>query len=162
MDEDDAVDRIRSEWAAMRPELDTSAIAVAGRIQLAARIIQDSAEQRMAAAGLTRAEFDVLSQLRRSAAPLRPGDLTRGIVGSPAATTKRLHRLGEAGLVVRATDPADGRAVRVSLTAAGRDLVDRLLPGQLADEGALLAGLTPRQQAQLADLLRVLLRSWDL
>ena len=157
---DDDVDRIRADWAATRPELDTTPIDVVGRILLAARIIQENAEARMSAAGLTRAEFDLLSQLRRSAEPLRPGDLTRGIVGSPAATTKRLHRLAEAGLVVRAADPADGRAVRVSLTEAGRHLVDDLLPPQLTDEAELLAALTARQRTELGNLLRVLLRSW--
>ena len=157
---DDEVDRIRADWARIRPDLDTSAIAVIGRILLAARLVQEDAEPRMAAAGLTRAEFDVLSQLRRSSGPLRPGDLTRGVVGSPAATTKRLQRLASAGLIARDADPHDRRAARVSLTDAGRTLVDDLLPDQLTTEASLLAGLTPPQQQQLAELLRRLLRSW--
>jgi len=159
---DDAVDQIRAEWAEMRPELDTAPIAVIGRILLAAKTLQERADRSLADAGVTRAEFDLLSQLRRSAAPLRPGDLTRGIVGSPAATTKRLHRLGEAGLVVRSADPDDGRAVRVSLTTEGRRLVDRVLPEQLDAEARLLTALTPHRQDELADLLRTLLVSWGL
>ncbi|QAY61560.1 MarR family transcriptional regulator [Microbacterium protaetiae] len=161
MDDEDMVDRIRADWAQMRPELDTAPIAVMGRILLAARLAQERSDAAMTAAGLTRAEFDLLSQLRRSLLPLRPGDLTRGIVGSPAATTKRLHRLGELGLVQRTADPLDGRAARVSLTEKGRQLIDDLLPRQLADEAELLAALTPQQQAQLGALLRVLLRAWE-
>ncbi|WEG10192.1 MarR family transcriptional regulator [Microbacterium horticulturae] len=159
---DDSIDRIRTEWARMRPGLDTAPIAVLGRVLLAAKTVQERADQNLADAGVSRAEFDLLSQLRRSQAPLRPGDLTRGIVGSPAATTKRLHRLAEAELVVRSADPDDGRASRVSLTDAGRELIDRVLPAQLAEEAQLLAGLPPARQRELADLLRELLISWGL
>jgi len=157
---DDAVDRIRAEWAEMRPELDTAPVAVIGRILLAAKTLQERADRNLADAGVSRAEFDLLSQLRRSPEPLRPGDLTRGVVGSPAATTKRLHRLGEAVFVVRSADPDDGRAVRVSLTDEGRALIDRVLPTQLAEEAGLLTALAPERQGELADLLRTLLVSW--
>jgi DNA-binding MarR family transcriptional regulator len=46
--------------------------------------------------------------------------------------------------------------VLVSLTPAGRELVDRVLPDHLATEERLLAGLTRQQRAALADLLRAL------
>ena len=157
----DVVDGIRDAWAQRRPELDTAPIAVVGRILRAARFLQEAADDRLAGAGLTRAEFDVLSQLRRHGGPLRAGDLTAGVVGSPAATTKRLHKLGEAGLVRRTVDPEDGRAARVSLTGAGEQLVDELLPRQLAAEAELLEAFTPDQREQLAELLRSALLAWE-
>lgn len=159
--ERDVVDGIRDDWARRRPDLDTAPVAVVGRILRAARVLQEVADAQLAGAGLTRAEFDVLSQLRRHGAPLRPGDLTAGVVGSPAATTKRLHKLGAAGLVRRGADPDDARAARVSLTAAGERLVDDLLPRQLAADAELLEVFTPDQREQLAALLRSALLAWE-
>ena len=157
----DAVDEIRTIWAARRPDLDTEPIAVVGRILRAARFLQQAADDWLADARVTRAEFDVLSQLRRTDTPLRPGDLTAGVVGSPAATTKRLHKLTAAGLVTRTPDPDDARAARVALTPAGERLVDEVLPRQLAAEAELLEALTPAQRDQLAGLLRTALLAWE-
>ncbi|GAA4544578.1 MarR family transcriptional regulator [Pseudonocardia xishanensis] len=157
----DAVDAIRAVWAQRRPELDTEPIAVVGRILRAARFLQETADAWLSDAGVTRTEFDVLSQLRRSDVPLRPGELTAGVVGSPAATTKRLHKLVGAGLVTREPDPADARAARVALTPAGEALVDELLPRQLAAEAQLLEALTPDQRRVLAGLLRTALEAWE-
>lgn len=157
----DVVDDIQDAWAQRFPELDTEPVAVVGRILRAARFLQEAADERLAGAGLTRTEFDVLSQLRRSGTPLRPGELTAGVVGSPAATTKRLHKLLDAGLVRRAVDPQDGRAARVSLTPSGERLVDELLPRQLEADAALLEVLTPDQRRSLAGLLRAALRGWE-
>lgn len=159
--ETDRIDVIRAAWAERRPDIDTAPIGVVGRILLAARLLQDAAEPLMTQAQLTRAEFDLLTQLRRSDRALRPGDLTAGLVGSPAATTKRLQRLTDAGLVARSPDPTDGRASRVSLTAAGARLVDDLFPRQLDDERALLTVLSADDQAQLAAILRRALRAWE-
>ncbi|MCW0213799.1 MAG: MarR family transcriptional regulator [Pseudonocardia sp.] len=159
--ERDAVDGIRADWAALRPELDTAPIDVVGRILRAARFLQQASEAWLAPAGLTRGEFDVLTQLRRAGHPLRPGDLTAGVVGSPAATTKRLHKLTSAGLVVRAADPADGRAALVELTGAGAELVDEVLPRQVDAERELVSVLDADQRAQLAVLLRTALLAWE-
>ncbi|MCE3550351.1 MarR family transcriptional regulator [Pseudonocardia sp. RS11V-5] len=157
----DAIDEIQAVWSARRPDLDTAPIAVAGRILRAARFLQQAADDWLADAGVTRAEFDVLSQLRRNDAPLRPGDLTAGVVGSPAATTKRLHKLTAAGLVTRTPDPDDARAARVALTGAGERLVDEVLPRQVAAEAELLEVFTPAERESLAALLRTALLAWE-
>lgn len=159
--DDDAVDRILAGWASTRPDLDTTPIAVIGRIFRAARVLQERADATLASRGLTRAEFDLLSQLRRSGEALRPSALTAGVVGSAAATTKRLTRLSAAGLVLREVDPDDGRAARVHLTEGGRALVDELLPVLLQAEQPLVDVYTPEEREQLAALLRKGLRHWD-
>jgi DNA-binding MarR family transcriptional regulator len=159
--ERDAIDRIRAEWAALRPGLDTEPIEVFGRILRAARVLQQASDSWLEPSGITRSEFDVLTQLRRAGRGLRPGDLTAGIVGSPAATTKRIHKLVAAGLVLRVPDPADGRAALVELTPAGVALVDEVLPRQIEAERELASVLAPAQRAQLASLLRTALLAWE-
>jgi DNA-binding MarR family transcriptional regulator len=73
------------------------------------------------------------------------------------AITQRLDRLEEKGLITRERSVNDGRAVVVTLTAAGRTALDDALPDHLDTERRLLDGLPPDDRELLADLLRRLL-----
>jgi DNA-binding MarR family transcriptional regulator len=75
------------------------------------------------------------------------------------AMTNRIDRLEEAGLVSRRADPQDRRGTLVRLTAKGKPLIDAATTQHVANEERLLAGLSAREQLQLADLLRKLLLS---
>jgi DNA-binding MarR family transcriptional regulator len=154
----DPVDLILSQWQRERPDLDRSPMAVVGRISRIARRIDLAQRATFARYELDPPAFDVLATLRRSGAPfeLSAGDLMRSAMVTSGAITQRLDRLETRGLVRRDPHPNDGRVVLVSLTPAGRELVDRVLPDHLATEERLLAGLTPQQRTALADLLRTL------
>ncbi|MER6980596.1 MarR family transcriptional regulator, partial [Streptomyces carpinensis] len=104
-----------------------------------------------------RPEFDLLGALRRTGHELTPSELARETFSSGAAVTKRLKQLTERGLVERRGDTRDRRVAHVRLTDAGRDLVDGLLPEQLAHERTVLAGLDSEGRGELATLLCVLL-----
>jgi DNA-binding MarR family transcriptional regulator len=102
--------------------------------------------------------YDVLATLRRSGAPyeLTAGDLVRQSMVTTGAITNRIDRLEQRGLVVRASAD-DRRKVIVRLTPRGLDLVDEVAVPHLATEREILAALSPRQQRDLAQLLRALL-----
>jgi DNA-binding MarR family transcriptional regulator len=75
--------------------------------------------------GLTFARFEVLRLL----AFTRRGELPVGKIGErlqvhPASVTNAVQRLEEVGLVVRRTNPSDGRSVLAEITATGRTLVE--------------------------------------
>jgi len=68
-----------------------------------------------------------------------------------------VERLAERGLVERHADPADGRGVRLSLTAAGRTrqrAIGRRHARSVAR--AMTAGLTRAEMAQLETICRKL------
>lgn len=65
-------------------------------------------------------EYDVLYTLSKCPAPIRLGELNRHVLLSQPALSRMVDRLVERGLVQRTADPADRRAVLVSLTDAGR------------------------------------------
>jgi DNA-binding MarR family transcriptional regulator len=73
-----------------------------------------------------------------------------------SGTTKRLDRIEQAGLIAREPDPEDRRGTLISLTAAGRALIDDMTAAHLANERQLVSALTDAEQRRLADLLRKL------
>ena len=159
----DPVDRLLGQWQRERPDLDTSPMGVVGRVSRIARRIDLTQRATFARYDLDPPAFDVLATLRRSGEPfeLTAGDLMRTAMVTSGAITQRLDRLEAHGLVRRGPHPGDGRVVVVTLTPAGRELVDRVLPDHLATEQRLLAALSPQQRTALADLLRTLDGSLD-
>lgn len=71
--------------------------------------------------GLSMREYDVLYTLSKCPGPLRMSELNRHVLLSQPALSRMVDRLVGRGFVARCSDPADGRGVRLSLTAAGRD-----------------------------------------
>jgi DNA-binding MarR family transcriptional regulator len=69
--------------------------------------------------GLTLGDFDVLAQLGHSGGQLRISDLAAQAYSSRSGMTRRIDRLVDEGLVMRASADADGRGVVVGLTDAG-------------------------------------------
>lgn len=153
----DTVSAVVRQWRAVHPELDTGPMEVIGRINRCAALLQQAEDAPLRRAGLSRPEFDLLGALRRTGHELTPGELVRETFSSGAAVTKRLKQLTERGLVERRGDARDRRVAHVRLTDAGRDLVDGILPEQLAYETAVLSALAPEGQGELAALLGGLL-----
>ena len=155
----DAVDRIVAQWAQERPELETAAMAVFGRVFRLSRLVGDEMEAVYARHDLGRPDFDVLATLRRSGPPyeLSPGALASSMMLSSGGTTARLDRLEKAGLVERAADPGDRRGVLVRLTTDGTRTADAAVTAGLTRQQELLSHLSGSEQAQLSELLRRLL-----
>ena len=151
----DAVDRIAGQWAAVRPDVDTSPMQVVGRVSRLSRLLDRLLAENFARHGIEAWMYDVLATLYRSGEPheLTAGELVRQTMVTTGAITNRIDRLEARGLVERArTD--DRRKVLVRLTPAGRATVEEVVTGHLATEAQALSALTPRQQGDLARLLR--------
>src|SRR3954452_20645528 len=165
---DDGVDTIIEQWRAARPDLDPSPIGVIGRISRLARELEARLEPVYREHGLEGGWHDVLAPPRRTRPPLpppappfslRPSDLTGTLMLTSSGTTKRLDKLEEAGLIARGPDPDDRRAILITLTPEGKDLIDGVTAAHLANEADLLKGLSAAEQRDLAALLRKLLGS---
>ena len=157
----DHVESVLAQWRTQRPDLDVSPMGVIGRLSIAARLVDAELRRTFADHDLDSASFDVLATLRRSGPPfeLTPSQLMRAAMVTSGAITQRLDRLESRGLVNRSPDRRDGRGVRVTLTASGRETLDAALPDHLRTEEALLAGLTAQQRETLARGLQSLIDS---
>jgi len=156
--ERDGVDLILGQWRRERPDLDPSPIGVVGRISRLARELEQRLKPVYREHGLEPGWHDVLATLRRAGPPhrLRPTEFTSALMLTSSGTTKRLDRLERAGLIVRGPDPADRRGTLITLTAAGRRLIDAVTEAHLDNERRLLSALSEAEQRRLADLLRKL------
>jgi DNA-binding MarR family transcriptional regulator len=154
--EPDHVDKILEQWGRERPDLDASPIGLIGRLHRLADVLNIELRAVFAESGLGDGDFDVLVTLRRHGTPyeLTPGELSATTMVTSSAVTKRIDRLERAGLVTRTVSPDDARSRRVRLTGAGVELVDRLMGRHIANEHRLVSGLSDRDRAQLAAILR--------
>ncbi|MEY9488556.1 DNA-binding MarR family transcriptional regulator [Streptomyces calvus] len=152
----DAVDAIVEQWAEVRPDLDTTAMEVFGRVHRLARAMDDRMENACARYGISRGEFDVLAALRRSGQSrmLSPRQLSAALMVTTGGMTGRLDKLERAGLLRRSPDPHDRRGLRVTLTEEGLRLADEAVGAGLAVQTETLSALDTERVAQLADLLR--------
>lgn len=84
--------------------------------------------------GLTHPQYLVMLALWERS-PRRAVDLSDELLLEPATLSPLLKRLEAAGLLARAKDPADERALSVSLTEAGVALREKALavPGQIVE-----------------------------
>jgi DNA-binding MarR family transcriptional regulator len=78
------------------------------------------------------------------------------------AMTQLVTRLEKEGLAQRGSDPADGRAVVVSITEAGRAAVARRREGRAQALSGLLQGLAPADHAAIVAALPAMERLSDL
>ncbi len=155
----DSVDRLLEQWRTERPDIDPAPMGIVGRISRASRLLERALREHFATHDLQRYEFDILATLRRAGHPFRltPGALIETSMVTSGAITNRIDRLAARGLVTRETDPDNRRSVLITLTARGRELVDEVVASHVANEVRLLESLNPREQEQLAELLRKLL-----
>jgi len=102
--------------------------------------------------GLSLTATATLATLGRSGPARLTALAAREGVTQPAMT-QLIARLEEAGLLTRATDPADGRAVEVRITAEGQALLARRRVYRAERLTGMLAELSPEQQVALAAAL---------
>jgi DNA-binding MarR family transcriptional regulator len=159
MPPEDSVDRILRAWAARDPGRDVAPLAVVGRLLLCAQRCEREIVAALEPLGLSLGDFDVINTLRRRADDhgTNPTDLARSSLITSGAMTARLNRLEQAGLIDRAMDAADRRAVRVRLTVEGERLAAEALDAVLAADERFLEPLGERERTATAAALKRLL-----
>lgn len=151
----DPIQVMLDHWQRERPELDASGFGPVGRMLLLGKLLEKRLATVLAPLDLSYWAFDVLATLRRQGAPFRltPTALSRATFLTPGAMTNRIDRLESAGLVERTAEPSDRRGVRVSLTPAGLELIDRAIEVRFDEARDAVAGLTAKERATLDKLL---------
>jgi MarR family 2-MHQ and catechol resistance regulon transcriptional repressor len=105
--------------------------------------------------GLTYSQFGALEALYHCG-PLCPGDLAGKVMRSNGSITSVIDGLARKGLVERAKSGEDRRFTTLNLTARGRALVRRVLPGHVDRIRQQFKVLSAQEQERLRELCRAL------
>lgn len=119
---------------------------------LAKRVSKALARQYEDRFGISIPEWRVLAILGREQ-PLSSNDIVERSQMDKAKVSRAVTALVERNILARATHPQDQRLLRLSFTAEGRALYDRVAPLALEWERELLAGLDPVERAALLALV---------
>jgi DNA-binding MarR family transcriptional regulator len=129
--------------------------AVVDAVLTASRTLMAVATQSLGAAAeeTTIAQYRALVVLA-SRGPQRMVDLAKALEVTPSTAGRMCDRLLRKRLIRRHRARVDRRAVQVSITAAGREVVDAATARRRALLAQILAKLPPAQQSAVADALR--------
>ncbi len=155
----DPVEEARRQWRAHGWDDAADGMAAVTSVMRAQQILLARTDEALKPLELTFARYEVLMILRFS----RTGALPMKVIGSrlqvhPTSVSNAVDRLEAAGFVVREPHPADGRALLVRLTAAGRETAEKatvaLNAGVFGDPGVPVDQVEP-----LVSVLRTMRRS---
>ncbi|GAA4959838.1 MarR family transcriptional regulator [Nonomuraea thailandensis] len=121
----------------------------------AVSLLEHQIEQQLHADGdISYVQFQLLARLHHASEPLTMTQLADGVVYSRSGLTYQAGLLEKAGLVARSRAPEDERATLVSITAEGRALFERVLPGHVELSRRLLFDpLTDDDVRHLGDIM---------
>jgi DNA-binding MarR family transcriptional regulator len=106
--------------------------------------------------GVSAAGFSALVVLTTAGGSLELKTLRRRLGWSKANATEVTATLSSRGLVIRRRSPADRRAVAIDLTAAGRDVVERLFPDHADRVTRAFGALDDGEKRSLVEICRKL------
>jgi DNA-binding MarR family transcriptional regulator len=124
---------------------------------------QAAVDRAVASFGLTHAQYSLLASLRGlSRGGVRPSQrqLADHIGLDAIFVSKLIAALERSGLVLRAKHPSDSRAVELTLTDTGTEVIDRAIVTVLALQDQLtepLGGLDSKQTKQFTNTMQRLL-----
>jgi DNA-binding MarR family transcriptional regulator len=155
----DQVDVIVDEWRVQLPETVGPAMELGKRIHRLGGRLQEAVRNETAALGLTPAEFDVLSALRRTGEPyaLKPSELASRLLLTSGGTSNVLRRLHQDGLIERAADAADARVAWVKLSPKGVKVAEKIVRAVTGAQARLFGAADEALVVEAADRLREVL-----
>ena len=127
------------------------------RLYACTSLVESRVRRRLQARfGTTLPRFDLMAQLDRSPQGLRMSELSSRLMVTGGNVTGLTDNLEDEGLVVRESDGADRRALRVKLTREGRRVFRAMATEHERWIAEMFAGLSAREARSLAERLHTL------
>ncbi len=143
------------------PEFDPATIRALLALRTTAQRVENALGSWFLEAGLTPQKFGVLIVLHAEGEPISLSDLRRYLGTTQANVTGLVAGLEATGLIERKASVADRRVSFVSLSRAGRRLVDARLPAYFARNRAALRGLSQAEKKTFVELLAKVARGFE-
>jgi DNA-binding MarR family transcriptional regulator len=141
--------------------LDTEQLAAYFALMEVSSLLRHAVERQLRVEGeLSYVQFEILARLGDApSGRQRMTDLADGVVYSRSGLTYQADRLEKCGLIAREPSDDDERSTTVAITAAGRELIARVMPGHVQIARRML--LDPLDRDDIAALTKVLGRVRD-
>lgn len=154
----DAIEETLELWGKTLPGTDMAPLGVVLRITRLNFAFAEDLQKFLRPFGIGSGDMDVLFCLLNKGPPyaLRPSDISKGCYVTTGATTGRVDRLINAGLVERGASSKDRREMLVRLTPEGKKLAQKLKRevAIAVDVAGILADMGPHDRAEFIRLLR--------
>lgn len=131
---------------------------IAPALTAAARSLRTVLSKNLAEAGLYAGQDSVILQLSRGEA-LTPGQLAQRLGVKAPTMTRTVGRMEAQGFLQRKPDGDDGRLIKVHLTEAGLDTVERIQAAASASAAQALEGFSGKEVRTLLKLLKAMDRN---
>jgi len=159
LNNEDSVDKLLAQWAAVRPELDSSTMGVVARLRRTSNMWTSQLAVIFKEHEMSIVEFDILATLRRTNAAVTPTELYQALMLSSGAVSTRIEQLVKRGFVQRVPSEHDRRSCKVTLTDQGIEVIDVAVNAHVANMDNMLTVLSQKEQQQLSQLLKKVLLS---
>jgi len=157
---EDLVRTTSRSWREEFPEHDASPVLLFMRLGHLSKRLQHFHEGVLRPHGRTLTEYQVLATLRMNGAQ-SPTRLNGLLMLTRAGMTNTVDRLEGAGLVRRRADGADGRSIRIQLTAQGTRHAERLLMAEREAQQELLSGIGRDERRSIERAIGALIDAFD-
>ena len=158
----DRVERLVEDLGRLRPEIDAVTKEVAARLLHLSDLVERYYEDVCERYDVSLSGMGVLTALARSAPrELTLAELNRDILVTSGGITFVAARLERQGLLVKRSNPSDGRAVLVQLTRRGRRVADELIGDIARADADALGSLGSRDLSAINSLLKSLESRFD-
>src|SRR5215469_15358931 len=137
-------------------DAEESSVQLADLLQGLTRRLRRAQMSQLAPLGLTPAQERALRLITFSEEPPRMTELAERLHVVPRSVTTVIDSLEQAGLVRRAVDPANRRAIRLHLTDGGQAVREQMRQARRQASEDLFAPLSGAQRGQLIGLLSAL------
>ncbi len=149
----DPVSRARQHWRNQNFGADEGSFLAMTSVLRVHRLMSTAIEQELKPHDIKLNDYMLLMTLAMSDNGTRPlARLARSLLVHPTTATLAVDRLEARSLLARAPHPSDRRATLVSITDAGRELLERA-SAALEKLGYGLAGTTGEDRADLVEVL---------
>jgi DNA-binding MarR family transcriptional regulator len=159
----DGLDRVVQQWSKEKPQLDTDAMQLIGRLMRLSKHFESQIALCHKSYGLKPGEFDVLATLLRSGGNycLTPSQLINSMVLTSGAMTNRLDKLEIKGLIQRVHSKQDRRSVSVALSEIGILLISEVIEEHVKVQLQLVASMSESEKPVMNDMLKTWLGQFE-
>ena len=122
------------------------------------RLMRDKMHKNVSPGQCTLLEFETLKYVKDIGQP-HMRDVAKTFHVTPPAATLLIDSLVKAKLLARVLDPGDRRSVRVTLTARGKQLLERGIAKKVSEMKKVFGVLTPTERTHFVAVIKKIIKN---